>query len=189
MNHKKLSGQDIFNGTLKTVNYLLSLDIKKGDVICLAAENRLETPIITFACYCIGAIIAPINPTYSRGNHFKNYIPKNYIISKFIIVDELHHILKILNPKMIIFSPAFSLKFIRMTKIQLVSLGRKSTPNSPFYYYADDINKYETSLSDQLPKINLKEDVALILSSSGTTGLPKCVALTQINIVVGIAHQ
>lgn len=35
---------------------------------------------------------------------------------------------------------------------------------------------------------NIKENVALILCSSGTTGLPKGVQLTQFNILVAVSH-
>lgn len=40
--------------------------IKKNDVIGIVSENRSEFPIISFGAFYLGAIVTPINFTYTE---------------------------------------------------------------------------------------------------------------------------
>lgn len=40
--------------------------IRENDVIGIVSENRLEFPVIAFAAFYLGAIVSPINITYTE---------------------------------------------------------------------------------------------------------------------------
>lgn len=52
---------------------LFSAGIREKDVVGIIAENRLEFPVIAFAAICIGAIVTPINITYTE-RKFLSYV-------------------------------------------------------------------------------------------------------------------
>lgn len=45
---------------------MFSAGVREKDVIGLIAENRLEFPVIAFAAIYLGAIVTPINITYTE---------------------------------------------------------------------------------------------------------------------------
>lgn len=49
---------------------LFSAGIRERDVIGLIAENRLEFPVIAFAAIYLGAIVTPINITYTERKYY-----------------------------------------------------------------------------------------------------------------------
>lgn len=46
-------------------SYFLQLEIKPGDRVATLLKNRLEVPIIYLALMSIGAVVVPLNPSYS----------------------------------------------------------------------------------------------------------------------------
>lgn len=46
-------------------SYFLGLDIQPGDRVATLVKNRLEVPIIYLALMSIGAVVVPLNPSYS----------------------------------------------------------------------------------------------------------------------------
>lgn len=44
---------------------MFSAGIRENDVIGIVSENRLEFPVIAFAAFYLGAIVSPINITYT----------------------------------------------------------------------------------------------------------------------------
>lgn len=42
-----------------------SFGIRQNDVVGIVSENRLEFPAIAFAAFYLGAIVTPINITYT----------------------------------------------------------------------------------------------------------------------------
>lgn len=113
------------------------------------------------------------------------------------ISDEMEHAINISKPKLIFVSP--------QNLDQMIGVAQKNTFIEQIILY-DDSNTNATHLtgnlhdktfnqimeSEDATKINqfkctpqnMKENVAYILCSSGTTGLPKGVQLTQFNALV-----
>lgn len=56
---------------------------KKGDVIGLVSENRLEFITITLGCIYAGAIIAPVNATYKESEFSITLSSWRWIIENF----------------------------------------------------------------------------------------------------------
>ena len=60
-----------FRQVLEQVNRLRAslwqLGIRKGDVILVIARNALETPVLTYAAWSLGVVLATCNPLYKKG--------------------------------------------------------------------------------------------------------------------------
>lgn len=49
---------------------LKELGVNKGDVISISSENSLEFSVFASSIFCIGAIVAPLNPNYVEGKKY-----------------------------------------------------------------------------------------------------------------------
>uniref|UniRef100_A0AAG5CN84 Luciferin 4-monooxygenase n=1 Tax=Anopheles atroparvus TaxID=41427 RepID=A0AAG5CN84_ANOAO len=148
--------------------------LQAGDVVGIISENRLEFPVALFAAFFLGATVAPINLTYSEG--------------------EFEHAFYLSKPKIVFVSPFSAERVIKVARrnrdfVKRIFLFGGANP------YGADIILYDELLS-QTAAINpltfpiaptyMDEHVALIMCSSGTTGLPKGVQLTQRNVIASI---
>ncbi|XP_058811880.1 uncharacterized protein LOC131676664 [Topomyia yanbarensis] len=149
--------------------------VKVGDVIGIVSENRLEFPPVLFASIFLGATVAPINLTYTER--------------------ELEHAFNLSKPK-IIFVSSFSadrvVAAVRKNRhiVQRVILFGDENPFGSDVELYDDFQapvSFVNPLSFYIPPVNIDEHVALIMCSSGTTGLPKGVQLTHANLMSSIA--
>ncbi|XP_058058848.1 uncharacterized protein LOC131209735 [Anopheles bellator] len=149
-------------------------DLRSGDVVGIVSENRLEFPVVLYAAFFIGATVAPINLTYTER--------------------EFEHAINLSKPKIMFISP--------YSAERVVSVGRKIRFIDRLILFGDenpftsDVTLYEKFVTQTSPlnphtfpiyPTNVDEHVALILCSSGTTGLPKGVQLTQRNVMASVA--
>ncbi|XP_065091157.1 uncharacterized protein LOC135712109 [Ochlerotatus camptorhynchus] len=165
--------QQVLDKALRVSDKLKQYGINRRSIIAIMSENRLEYPIVAFAAIFLGAIIMPLNP---------NYTPT-----------ELQHVLKLTNPE-IIFASRSALGTLRKIKSQypfiklLISLDDTSSDSEgikPFH----DFQKHSTSSLITPEPVILKNDVTLMVLSSGTTGLPKAVQLTHFNVMTVVAYM
>ncbi|XP_053678264.1 luciferin 4-monooxygenase-like [Anopheles nili] len=151
--------------------------IRSGDVIGIVSENRLEFPAVLVGAFLLGATVAPINLTYTER--------------------ELEHAFGLSKPRVLFFSafaadrivPAATSERCRGYIERLVLFGDEN----PFE--AGPVVLLEQFLATQPPvdpegfeiePTRVNEHVALIMCSSGTTGLPKGVQLTQANVMASV---
>ena len=146
------------------VAYMEALDIKPGDRVILYSQNMPNWGIVYFATQCMGVVVVPVLPDfnpYELGNIIAHSEAKAIFISK-------------------------SLEF-KLAKVENNSIG--------LVVRLDDfelLNREETSpLYDEnkQPKDNYlpREDVmSVLLYTSGTTGTPKGVMLSQRNLITNI---
>ncbi|XP_066996455.1 luciferin 4-monooxygenase [Anabrus simplex] len=151
---------------------LRSRGIKPQDVIGVCSENNLNFCLPVLASLYLGAICAPYNPSYT---------PR-----------ELRHAMD-LSPPRIIFCSEYSESSIAEVlenyhaKVEVIVMGESTQ------YQRHILMKELCDLSQKNIRFqpyvapNPKEDVALVLNSSGTTGLPKGVMLTHHNVLNSIA--
>lgn len=150
------------------------IGVRSGDVVGIISENRLEFPVSLFAAFLLGATVAPINLTYTER--------------------EFDHALNLSKPKILFVSPYSAERAIKaarrnMNFVKQVFLYGEDNP------YGADVMLYDEFLSKKpainphtfwIEPTNMEEHVALIMCSSGTTGLPKGVQLTQRNVIASL---
>ncbi len=157
---------DIFSTALK------NLGVKKGDRVALYAPNSIEWEISFFGLEKAGAILVPMNPQFKE-TEVEYEI--NDSEAETIIVSQ-HEYLNVAavkdktNIKNIIVIESEEKPEIPEGTIGWSELTAKTKPNPPEYEF------------------NVKEDLAALVYTSGTTGLPKGTMLTHFNMVSNIAQ-
>ncbi|XP_053661541.1 uncharacterized protein LOC128710510 [Anopheles marshallii] len=150
-------------------------NLRKGDVVAIISENRLEFPAALYASFFANAAVAPINLTYTER--------------------EFDHALNLSKPRILFLSPYSAERVIKVARknrhfIKHIFLFGEENP------FGSDVTLYDEFLSRtnainpysfQIEPTNIEEHVALIMCSSGTTGLPKGVQLTQRNVMASIS--
>lgn len=112
---------------------------------------------------------------------------------------EVHHALKTSAPK-VIFASANVVETLKAALSQsnlrpiVVVIGDAPALTTDEHYLAFEAfvnnRNVQTDFNNfQCNRQNQSEKVALLLSSSGTTGLPKAVQLSEQNIMYGLAHM
>jgi len=147
--------------------------IRKGDKVAVAVRNSVEAVITNYALYKIGAISVPIN----------------FMISK---AEELKFIMGDCGVKIAVTQAEFLRNYAAV---------KKDLPSLKYIFSTDEISSSVKALND--PDIKLfwpcikeskfnnetltchasVDDVAMLLYTSGTTGMPKGVMLTHKNIM------
>lgn len=147
---------------------LVELGIKKGDVLLLLAANCLDYAVIVFGALLIGAVVTTANPSYTE--------------------PELDKILRHSSAKLV-FSTAAIVKRLWSTSVFLASLrtvliggeNEDGLAQTGFLRLPDLLRENAARLV--LPEPVYQDDVALVLYSSGTTGLSKGVIITHRNVI------
>lgn len=155
---------------------LLSMGLKKGNMVALFSENRWEWLIADLAILSIGAVDVPIYATNS-GEEAEYII--NDSSSKIVIVSGKGHLDRILSvrskikgvKKIITFEAVDTDDKNILSLDQVMAMGEEVKDKSIFY----------KRLGATSP-----EDLATLIYTSGTTGPPKGVMLTHNNFVSNV---
>ncbi|XP_034485397.1 4-coumarate--CoA ligase 1 [Drosophila innubila] len=170
------SAKFMYDSIVRLAQILQKLGVKHNDVVGLSSENSVGFAIAMFAGFAVGATVAPLNVTYSdrEVDHAINLSKPKVIFASKITVDRVAKVAK-------------SNKFVKA----IIALSGTSTNHPNVHSFSDLMNndKFKTTPDFTTPKANKTEDVALIVCSSGTTGLPKGVQLTQFNLLATLDSQ
>ncbi|XP_013136653.1 PREDICTED: 4-coumarate--CoA ligase 1-like [Papilio polytes] len=172
---EKLTYGEIAQEAMNLAVSLVKIGVKRGDVIAICSENRREFWSSVIGVICAGGVVTTINTSYTK--------------------DELKHVMGISKPKFVICSP-FSYKaqeknFKNIEGIKNLIIFGEEIPKNTLSYNALAIVGGSNSMLKENVKIDEfeaievvgKDDLAMILYSSGTTGLPKGVMITHLNVV------
>ncbi len=156
---------------------VLSLGLKRGDMIGILSENRPEWAMVDLAVLSIGGIDVPMYPS-STSNTIE-YI-MNDSECKAVIVSNKLQLTKVQKIK----SNVKSLKHI-------IILNEKDAEEGVYNFNQilemgkNNADKFEKVLDEEMSKVS-PDDLATLIYTSGTTGEPKGVMLTHNNFVSNI---
>ncbi|BBO74190.1 long-chain-fatty-acid--CoA ligase [Desulfosarcina widdelii] len=157
---------------------LLALGVKKGDRVALLSENRLEWLYTDMGALGIGACLVPIYTTLTADE--VAYIVGNAEV-KILVVEDSVQVEKALYAaeqcpalKTIVAMDGNGPKNDKLISFsELMQLGSKARKNDPEAF-------------EKLAGAVAPEDLATIVYTSGTTGLPKGAMITHKNIMAVI---
>lgn len=150
---------------------LLKNGVKRGDIIAVCLPNYYEAVLVFLACNRIGAVFTCLNLNASIGE-----------IEKYI---ELYNTPILFTSRTDLVRPLFENTDIR----QIVMIGKKasSAVSDCITSFSAFIRQGKAMRTGGLV-FNIKDD-AMILYTSGTTGKPKSVVLTNENVIASIIYE
>ncbi|KAF2879337.1 hypothetical protein ILUMI_26848 [Ignelater luminosus] len=169
-----LSYRTLFLTTCQLAQSLQRCGYKQNDVISICSENNLKFFFPVIAALYLGMITAPFNQDYTPG--------------------ELHNVLNISKPQLIFCSKKFLPKILELKRKHTFVKKIIILDVDEDMFGCESLSNFILRNSDKDPKrfkpvnFNPDEQVAAILCSSGTTGLPKGVMLTHKNFSARFAH-
>lgn len=182
---KKLSYNHLKREVDSFSRALYEIGIRKGDKIALLLPNCPQFAIAYYGALKVGAIITPMNPLYKPEEIKRQLI--NSEANTIVILDLLYPNFKPIKDetfveRVIITSIKDYLPGFKKLLYPLVAKPKppKIEPFEGLYKFTELVAKYPPSP----PKvsINPKEDLATLMYTGGTTGIPKGAMLTHYNL-------
>ncbi len=193
---KKITYRDFLYAINDYASAFLNIGVKKGDVVSIASPNLPEVFYSIYALNKIGAVANLIDPRNNL-DRIKQFITQSHsetLIMLDIVYPKIAKIIDDTSVKRVYTIAAADSLPVGLSCLQRVktSVERRRSklpvcPKSGIYYplvkmvaEQRDTSRTETPL-EYINKASVKDDVAVIINTSGTTGSPKGVMLTNEN--------
>lgn len=180
---KKISFKELQNKIDKFAAIMLKSGVKAGDIVTVCMPNTPEAVIAFYALNKIGVVANMIHPLSSE-NEIKNFI--NEVDSKYLIAFDgsICKIADIVNEtkleKVVVVSPSDSMPQPLRILYNLTK-NIKLPEDERFIKWKDFLKLDGASLEETNKHVYKKDEMAVILHTGGTTGIPKGVMLTNDN--------
>jgi len=157
--------------------------VKKGDVVAIMLPNTPQFVISYYAILKIGGIVTPLNPLYKSAEIKRQLLDSG--AETIILLDLLYSEFEIIKNEV-------KMKNIIVTSIKdfLPPLLKMLYPlkyKTPKIKYEPNMHKFMDLLkySPEYKPVNInpKEDLAALMYTGGTTGIPKGAMLTHYNLL------
>jgi acyl-CoA synthetase (AMP-forming)/AMP-acid ligase II len=161
----ELTYKQFISKVFRTANLLRKHGINSGDRIATVSHNHINTVIQYFAAWTIGATVVPVNVS-EEPERIKYILQSSHTKLAFVKHEYLVKITSLELPE---------IKYIYVHR----SNGKQNSSDYP---------SFEEAIENESDDFHYIEAVtpeaeALIVYTSGTTGLPKGVVLTQYNLL------
>lgn len=156
--------------------------ITAGDRIGIAVTDEIEASILILTCFRLGVTVSLIDPGAKKSE--ATQIMNRLQLRALFLNQELEEI----------WSPDVPVRrTITRQKNKLISrlLGKKENQIGNATNYPDCLSAYEGT-AEELPALKSSDHPALLLCTSGTTGLPKILQLSLQNLLAAaktMSHQ
>jgi acyl-CoA synthetase (AMP-forming)/AMP-acid ligase II len=148
-------------------------DWQRGDVLNIYAPNDIDVAPIVFGTFFAGGIVSPANPTYSAAElafQLENSESKAIVTTKAFLKNALA-----------------AAKKANIPEDRIILLGEARDDTHRVKHWSN-IRKTSGALRYRRRKMHPVNDLAFLVYSSGTTGLPKGVRLNHRNIVANLCQ-
>lgn len=185
---KELSYFELYEHTLKLANYLQQLGVQKGDRVSIMLPNCPQAVIAYYAILEAGGIVVQTNPLYTEREleYQLQDSDSTYIVTLDLLYPKVAKMKALTNLKHIIVT---SIKdYLPFPKNILYPFVQKKQQNMIIQIEnTSDVHLWnkimKTASAQELEiDVDVKEDVALLQYTGGTTGFPKGVMLTHENL-------
>ena len=168
------TAKEILKYSNQLANYFISLKIKQNDTISVLLTNSIWFLVSILASFQVGAKVTLINPRLSLRE------------IQFQLIDSKTKIL-IIHPDFYDLIEEIPKDFHLTAKVLIPSISDKNKKNYTKSGYISLEEIFETGEKFEENK-SKPEDIAFLLFSGGTSGLPKGVMLTHSNVIAN-AYQ
>jgi len=146
---------------------LADMGVKKGDRVCVYLPNSIEFEVAYYGISGAGGVMSPMNPMFKEME--VEFQAADSEAVGIVCLDKLYPIVK---------------KTIEggRTKLEWAAVVGEKQPDT--YSFSELLEKYPPSPPKHV--YDVKEDLAVLPYTAGTTGLPKGVMLTHYNIVTNM---
>ncbi|KFY09376.1 hypothetical protein V491_08207 [Pseudogymnoascus sp. VKM F-3775] len=149
-------------------------DWSKDDVLLIYTPNSIDIPIITWGTHWAGGVVSPANPNYTAS---ELAFQLRDCGAKAIATQREH--LK---------NARAAAEIVGIGQDLIILIGERNDSNSVIRHFTDicELGVSQGSYRQRTIPENPEADLAFLVYSSGTTGHPKGVMLSHVNIISNI---